>query len=72
MAGHIPLMAPTMTTKTERYITRKDLSERWNVSQKTLTRWEQAGKITAVFLGERSIRYRLSDIEAAEADASTR
>lgn len=60
---------PTMTTKQERFLTRKDLSERWNVSQKTLIRREQAGTITPVFLGERSIRYRLSEIEAIEAEA---
>jgi predicted DNA-binding transcriptional regulator AlpA len=49
-------------------MTEQELSSRWQVSIKTLQRWrgQQAGP-KFIKLENRAVRYRLSDIEAYEA-----
>jgi hypothetical protein len=54
-----------------RLVTRKGLSDRWQLSVESLKRRERAGLLPFLKLG-RGVRYRLSDIERIEADASVR
>jgi hypothetical protein len=50
---------------------RKELAERWRCCVETIKRREKARAITALKLG-RLVRYRLSDIEAVEAQAEVK
>ena len=50
-------------------LTRKQLAERWNITTRTLKRWEKAGRINPLTLSSRVIRYRLAEVLAIEADA---
>ena len=56
---------------TERFLTRKALADRWQLSTETLKRRERCGLLPFLKLG-RGVRYRLSDIEHLEADAEVR
>ena len=60
------------TLNNERKLSRKELSVRWNLSIKTLVRWEKAGRLRPVSLGPRTVRYNLSEIVAYEQDATAR
>ena len=57
--------------KAVRLLTRKDLSDRWQLSVETLKRRERSGILRPLKLG-RGVRYRLDDIERLEADAEVR
>jgi hypothetical protein len=50
-------------------LTRKELSDRWQLSTETLKRRERCGLLPFLKLG-RGVRYRLSDIEHLEAEAT--
>lgn len=52
-------------------VTRKGLSDRWQLSVESLKRRERAGLLPFLKLG-RGVRYRLSDIERIEDDADVR
>ncbi|MDF1659962.1 MAG: hypothetical protein P1U58_20270 [Verrucomicrobiales bacterium] len=65
-------MAPTITPKSDRLISRKELSDRWNLSTKTLRRREKAGELRPLTLSANTVRYRLSEILAIEEDAAAR
>ena len=52
-------------------LSRKGISERWSCSVETVKRREAAGVLKALKLG-RLVRYRLADVEAAEAQAEVR
>ena len=54
-----------------RFLTRRGLSDRWQLSVETLKRRERAGLLPCLKLG-RGVRYRLSDVERVEADADVR
>jgi hypothetical protein len=54
---------------TERFLTRKGLADRWQLSTETLKRRERCGLLPFLKLG-RGVRYRLSDIEHLEAEAT--
>jgi hypothetical protein len=54
---------------TERFLTRKGLADRWQLSTETLKRRERAALLPFLKLG-RGVRYRLADIEYIEAEAS--
>lgn len=56
----------------DRLVTRKWLSDRWELSLKTLRRMEKAGKLCPITLSSNTVRYRLSEIEAIEEDAAAR
>ena len=58
--------------QSDRLLTRKELAERWSKSVRTLKRWDVAGKLKPLTLGPRTVRYRLSDILAIEADAEAK
>ena len=48
-------------------LTDDQLAERWSVTTRTLRAWRKAGKGPAFLqLEDRSVRYRLSDVEAYE------
>jgi hypothetical protein len=55
----------------ERLLTRKKLSDRWDLSIETLKRRERCGLLPFLKL-ERGVRYRLADIEHLEAEAEVR
>jgi hypothetical protein len=56
---------------TERFLTRKGLADRWQLSTETLKRRERCGVLPFLKLG-RGVRYRISDVETLEADAEVR
>jgi hypothetical protein len=49
-------------------VSRKGVAARWSCSVETVKRREAAGVLKALKLG-RLVRYRLADVEAAEAEA---
>jgi hypothetical protein len=51
-------------------ISRRALSERWQLSTETLKRRERCGILPFLKLG-RGVRYRLADIERLEAEAES-
>lgn len=56
---------------TERFLTRRGLADRWQLSTETLKRRERCGLLPFLKLG-RGVRYRLDDIEHLEAEAEVR
>jgi hypothetical protein len=60
--------ARRFNTTAARLLTRKGLSDRWQLSIETLKRRERCGVLRVLKLG-RGVRYRLSDIEHLEAEA---
>ncbi len=56
---------------TERFLTRKGLADRWQLSTETLKRRERCGLLPFLKLG-RGVRYRLADVEHLEAEAEVR
>jgi len=65
-------MSPRIHPIEERQLSRKELSERWNLSVKTIKRREKEGILRPLSLGARTVRYRLSEILAIEEDAAAR
>lgn len=62
-------MANRLNTKdgSDTLLTRKDIEGRWGVSIETVKRREKDGSLKPVYLpGGRLVRYRLSDVLAAE------
>jgi hypothetical protein len=57
--------------KTERFLTRKGLADRWQLSTETLKKRERCGLLPFLKLGK-GVRYRISDIEALERTAEER
>jgi len=60
-----PPKVSTIKPSDDDQFSRKRLAKRWAVTTKTVKRRERAGLIRSIKMG-RSIRYRLSDILAAE------
>jgi hypothetical protein len=56
---------------TERFLTRKGLADRWQLSTETLKRRERCGLLPFLKLG-RGVRYRLADVEHLEAEVEVR
>jgi hypothetical protein len=54
-----------------RLLTRKGLSDRWQLSIETLKRRERCGLLPFLKLGK-GIRYRIADVEALEQSAEVR
>jgi predicted site-specific integrase-resolvase len=52
--------------ETEILLSRKELADRWRCHIETLKRWEAAGRIKPIKVGNKFLRYRLSDIEEFE------
>jgi excisionase family DNA binding protein len=49
---------------TERLLTARELAERLGVSTETVLRWARRGRLPAVYLSSRAIRFREADIDA--------
>lgn len=58
--------APT----TEQLISRRALAVRWGVSVETVKRRERSGALRAVRFNARLVRYRVSEVEQYERDAT--
>ena len=54
-------------SKHETFFTRRDLSERWRCSGETIKRRQKAGVLHPVYLSQRKLLYKLSEVEAIEA-----
>jgi hypothetical protein len=52
------------------FITREQLSKRWQISPMSLKRYEIRGMIKPLKIAPRVLRYRLADIEAFEMSAT--
>ena len=65
-------MHPIIKSESERLLSRRDLSERWNLSIKTLKRREKAGELRPLTLSANTVRYRLSESLEIEEDAAAR
>jgi excisionase family DNA binding protein len=48
---------------TEQHLTRRQVSERLQVSIETLKRWERCGRLTGHRIGPKLIRYNSSDVQ---------
>jgi predicted DNA-binding transcriptional regulator AlpA len=59
-----------ITAPEAKLITGKALATRWNCSQMHLWRMRRDGRLSALMLGKRAIRYRLSDILRIEAESA--
>lgn len=51
------------------FVSRATLAARWELSERTLALWEKAGKGPRPVRFGRTIRYRLADVTAYEAEA---
>jgi len=60
---HIKTGARIMPTITSELMTRRQVAELFQVSQLTVIRMEQDGKLQAIRLGAGSVRYRRSEVE---------
>jgi predicted DNA-binding transcriptional regulator AlpA len=50
------------TSESGGIISRESLATRWECSQETLKRMEKRGQLSRVMLGERMVRYRMSEV----------
>lgn len=48
------------------FLTPAELAARWKVTTLTLRRWRHAGKLRALFLGGRGVRFAFTEIERVE------
>jgi excisionase family DNA binding protein len=48
---------------TERLLTARELADRLGVSVETVLRWARRGKLPAVYLSSRAIRFREDDVD---------
>ena len=55
----------------EKLLTVREVARRWQVSRRTIERRVAAGELVATKVGGVT-RFRLADVEAAEAEAATR
>lgn len=61
---------PAINAENDRLISRKELSDRWNLSIKTIKRREEAGELQPLTLSANCVRFRLSEILAIEENAA--
>jgi hypothetical protein len=54
------------------FLTRRELATRWRCSGETIKRRQRRGLLNPVYLSARKILYRVSEIEALEADGGAR
>jgi len=67
---HFDLTDKREPEQDETLVSRKWLAERWSCCTETLKRMEKRDQLHPVRLGAKMLRYRLSEIENIEADAS--
>lgn len=63
------MTTPTNSTK-QKFLSRKQLSERWGMCAESIKRRQAKGELSAYMLGG-SVRYLLDDILALEAQSKT-
>jgi predicted site-specific integrase-resolvase len=51
----------------EKFLTRKELADRWRCSGETVKRRQRAGLLHPVYLSARKLIYRVTEIEILEA-----
>jgi hypothetical protein len=56
--------------QTEKFLTRRELAERWRCSGESVKRRQRAGLLHPVYLSERKLLYSLAEIEALETAAA--
>lgn len=64
--------SPNPATTAQSLLTRRELATRWHCTPRTIDRHERAGKLQAVYIGPRTVRFRLTDILAIEAGQAIR
>ena len=62
-------MSKTIISPPEQLLSRRAVAGRWQTSVETVKRREKEGFLKAIRFNERLLRYKLSDIEAFEAQA---
>jgi excisionase family DNA binding protein len=55
----------------KKMLTRKQVAEILGLSGRTVARMQAAGKIKSIVVGERSVRFRIEDVQALMADKAT-
>lgn len=55
--------------QTEKFLKRRDLAERWRCSTETIKRKQRGGLLHPVYLSQRLLLYKLSEIEALEEES---
>jgi len=55
--------------KEEKFLKRRELAARWRCSGETIKRRQRSGLLHPIRLSQRSLLYKLSEIEALEARA---
>jgi hypothetical protein len=61
-------LAPTSKTESPKFISRRGLATRWEVSAMSIRRMQREGRLKAYYLG-RDARYALTDVEQIEQKA---
>jgi predicted site-specific integrase-resolvase len=61
-------MVSKTQTESGGIICRESLAQRWEVSIETLKRMEKRGRLSRVMLGERMVRYRMSEVLKIEGE----
>jgi hypothetical protein len=56
--------------KSEKFLTRRELAERWRCSGESVKRRQRAGLLHPVYLSQRKLLYSLAEVEALEAAAA--
>jgi hypothetical protein len=54
------------------FLTRREVATRWRCSGETIKRRQRRGLLHPVYLSARKILYRLSEVEALEANGATK
>jgi hypothetical protein len=62
-------MSKQVVSIPEQLLSRRAVADRWQTSVETVKRREKEGLLKAIRFNERLLRYKLSDIEAFEAQA---
>jgi len=57
--------------KEEKFLKRRELAERWRCSTETIKRRQRAGLLHPVRLSQRSLLYKVSEIENLEKDGQS-
>lgn len=63
-------MTTPTSTNTDKFLTRRQVAARWAMHPESVKRREAAGQLASYKFGS-TVRYKLSDVEAIEAAAST-
>jgi hypothetical protein len=62
-------MKSNARSSSEQLLSRRAVADRWQTSVETVKRREKDGLLKAIRFNQRLLRYKLSDIQALEAEA---